>query len=219
MTPITTPRSVKKLFSFCTRICASARRTASKKGMSLLVDRGGAGGLDSLGETLASVVTLDHAVAKNDHAAGVRSDVGLVRHHDYSLSRSCELLEHAHDLFRGRRVEVSGGLVGEQNGRVVHQRARDGDALSLSAGELVWPVSDSISELDALERGDGALLSLVGRNAGVHERKLDVVKRRRARQQVERLEHKTDLAIPDACQLVVRHRRHEIAAQPVLTGI
>ena len=33
ITPIMTPSSVKKLFSFCTRICWSASRTASRKGM------------------------------------------------------------------------------------------------------------------------------------------------------------------------------------------
>jgi hypothetical protein len=33
VTPIITPRRVKKLLSFCTQICWRARRTASRKGI------------------------------------------------------------------------------------------------------------------------------------------------------------------------------------------
>jgi hypothetical protein len=35
VTPIVTPSSVKKLFSFCTRIWPRARRTASRRGKGL----------------------------------------------------------------------------------------------------------------------------------------------------------------------------------------
>ena len=70
----------------------------------------------------------------------VRGDVGLVRDHDDRLARAREVFEHAHDFFRRRRVEVTRRLVGEKDRRVVDQRARDGDALALSARELVRPV-------------------------------------------------------------------------------
>src|SRR2546422_6284211 len=41
-------------------------------------------------------------------------------------------------LFRSRRalVQVAGGLVGEEHGGLVHERARDGHALLLAARQL-----------------------------------------------------------------------------------
>ena len=36
ITPMVTPSSVKKLFSFCTRICVSASRMASRRDMGVL---------------------------------------------------------------------------------------------------------------------------------------------------------------------------------------
>ena len=47
-----------------------------------------------------------------------------------------------------RRVEVAGGLVGEQHRRLGHQRAGDGDALLLAAGELGGPVRAAVGEAD-----------------------------------------------------------------------
>src|SRR5687767_13750768 len=143
MTPMVTPSSVKLLLSFCTQIWARARRTASRR------DTGGSGvGRRAWGvnypftvhsgcEALAAVVRLDDAVAKDDDTLRMGRDVRLVRHHDHRLPLRGQLLEHAHDLFRGRRVEVARRLVGEQDRRRVDERARDGDTLPLSAGELV----------------------------------------------------------------------------------
>ncbi len=51
--------------------------------------------------------------------------------------------------------------------------------------------------------------------ARVDERQLDVVQRRRARQQVEGLEHEADLAVADRGELVVVHLRDDLAAQHV----
>ena len=61
------------------------------------------------------------------------------------------------------RVEVTRRLVGEEDGRIVHERARDGDALPLTARELVRPVVHALAELHALERFLGAALALVAR--------------------------------------------------------
>ena len=50
-------------------------------------------------------------------------------------------LEERDHLGAGARVELAGGLVGEQQLRLVRQRARDRDALLLAAGELRRPVA------------------------------------------------------------------------------
>jgi len=47
------------------------------------------------------------------------------------------VVEEGHDLVAGLGVEVSGGLVGEDDGGVIDQGAGDGDALALAAGEFV----------------------------------------------------------------------------------
>ena len=47
-----------------------------------------------------------------------------------------QLAQQRADAARGREVEVAGGLVGEENVRLREERAGDGDALALAAGEL-----------------------------------------------------------------------------------
>src|SRR4051812_38704545 len=138
VTPIITPSRVKKLLSFCTQICCSARRMASKKGMteSYSLTRRRAGRPDGrpwsgrdaelLDEGRAALVGRNEAVAKHDDATRVLGDVRFVRHHDHRLPLVGEALEHPHDLLGGRGVEVAGGLVGEEDGRVVDERAGDG---------------------------------------------------------------------------------------------
>ena len=56
------------------------------------------------------------------------------------------------------RVEVPGRLVGEQDRRVVDQRARDRDALLLPARQLVRMVVGAVAEPDQLEHLHGALV-------------------------------------------------------------
>ena len=91
------------------------------------------------------------AVADGDRAMGVGGDVGLVGDEDDGVAGLVETREHAHDFDAGLRVEVAGRLVGEQDRRVVHQRARDGDALALTARQLVRPVRRARRQLDFLQ--------------------------------------------------------------------
>ena len=70
------------------------------------------------------------------HAARERRDVVLVRDQHHVMPCAVELLQQRHDLEAGARVERAGRLVGEDQQRVVDQRARDRHALLLAAGEL-----------------------------------------------------------------------------------
>ena len=144
------------------------------------------------------------AVAHHHPPPRVRRDVGLVRDHDHGVAGARELVEQRHDLLRRGRVEVAGGLVGEQDRRTVDQRARDGDALALPARELVGMVAHAVLEADALERLGGAPAALGARHPRVDHRQLDVLERGGARQQMEGLEHEPDLAVADAGELVLR---------------
>ena len=65
-----------------------------------------------------------------------RGDVGLMGDDDHGDAGLVQLLEQGDDLLGGAAVERAGRLVGEQDMRVVDQRAGDGHALLLSAGKL-----------------------------------------------------------------------------------
>ena len=75
------------------------------------------------------------------------------------------------------RVEVAGGFVGEEHRGFGHQRPGDRDPLLLAAGELAGAMLDAIAEPDALERGERPGAPLVGIDAAVDERQLDVAPR------------------------------------------
>ena len=75
----------------------------------------------------------DFAVAKRDPAVGTPSDVGLMGDEDHGDARLVQLLEYLDNLFRGVAVERAGRLVGEEDVRVVDERARNRYALLLAA--------------------------------------------------------------------------------------
>src|SRR2546422_3692317 len=133
VTPMKTPIVENPLFSFCARIIWSASRSASKKG------------------TLGGVqlVRGDHAVAQRHDAGSVSRNVVLVRDHDDRLAPVVQVAEHLHQLRAGGRVEVPGGLVGEQDRGLVHEGAGDRDALAPAARQLVGPVVHSVAQPDA----------------------------------------------------------------------
>ena len=60
-------------------------------------------------------------------------------------------------LLGERGVEVAGGLVGQQDGGVVDQRARDGHALLLAAGEPARQRVRLVRQAHLLEQLAGAL--------------------------------------------------------------
>src|SRR5262245_26416253 len=60
-------------------------------------------------------------------------------------------LEEIHDVARSRGVEVSGGLVREDYQRLVHDGARDGDALLLATGQLARIVTAPVTEPHGFE--------------------------------------------------------------------
>ena len=90
-------------------------------------------------------------------------------------------------------------------------------------------VVEPLAEPDALERRDGALAGVLHRVAApIEQRQLDVLHRRRARQEVEPLEHEAELRVAqvgelrlghrldgDAIEHVVSARRHVEAAEDV----
>ena len=79
------------------------------------------------------MVTGDYSVADCDDAMGKLCDIGLVGHDDDCVSLGVEIVEEGHDLVAGFGVKISGGFVGEDDGRFVDKGTSDGDSLALTA--------------------------------------------------------------------------------------
>ena len=99
-------------------------------------------------EVFATLITCNDAVTQHHDTSRMRRDVGFVRDHDdrLTLARrvprtrfmiSCDVV----------RVEVTRGFVGQEDGRTVDERARNGDTLTLTAGQFVGTVMQARTEL------------------------------------------------------------------------
>src|SRR5690242_19039840 len=170
------------------------------------------GGIPGLGTPL---VVEQPAVPEDEVAAGVGGDVGLVGHEHDGEARAVEPLEQRQDLHAGARVEVAGGLVGQDHRRIVDECARDGHALLLAARELAGVMVLTLGQPHVGQPLARPPAPLAHGHAAVEQGQLDVLQRARARQQVELLEDEADLGIADPGQLVTAEARHVVAAQPV----
>ena len=133
----------------------------------------------------------DAAVGEEHDAVRVRGRDRVVRHHH---DRLAELLHRAlhepEDLGARPGVEVAGRLVGEDDLGPAHERARDRDALLLTAGQLRRPVREAIAQADGVD--DAVEPRLVGLAARERHRQRDVLERGERRDQVVRLEDEAD---------------------------
>src|SRR5699024_2690728 len=78
------------------------------------------------------------AVGEQHDAVGAGGGAGIVGDHDDGLAEFVDRgPQNAQHLLTGVRVEVAGGFVGDDDIRLRHECAGDGDALLLAAGEFV----------------------------------------------------------------------------------
>ncbi len=168
------------------------------------------------------LIELDPAVTEAHEARAVFGDIHFVRdQHDGDAALHVQALENVHDLDARPRVEVAGRLVRQEDRRLVDECARDRDALLLAAGQLVRIVVQSVAEADDLQDLLRAAVSF-GRlhlaAAVVKQRQLDVVERRRPRQEIEPLEHEADLLVPRHRELVPRQLGDVLPVEKILAA-
>ncbi len=85
-----------------------------------------------------------------------------------------------------------------------HKRARNRHALLLTAGQLARMVIDARAETHALQRTlRGARVSRCRPERSYEQWQLHVLERARAREQIETLEHETELLIARVRELVL----------------
>src|SRR5881409_3240843 len=78
---------------------------------------------------------------------------GVVRHDDDRLSELLvEAAEQVEDLLSGLRVELPGGLVRQEERRVIREGHSDGDPLLLAAAQLVGTVARTLRHAHELEQ-------------------------------------------------------------------
>src|SRR4029453_11540842 len=93
--------------------------------------------------------------------------------------------------------------------------ARDGDALLLAAGELRRQVLHARCETHELERPGDAPATLLGIEAAVAQRHVDVVEQVQVWDQVKALEDETDLLVADARAGVIVQVVHTLSVETV----
>ena len=128
------------------------------------------------------------------------------------------LVQETHDLGAGGRVQVAGGLVGKDQRRLVDQRPGYGHALPLPARELGRLVLHPVGQTHRLQGLCRDLPAFRHRDSLVDQRQLDVVKDVGAGDQVEGLEHETDLLVADLGQLILLHRADVLALEEIAAG-
>jgi hypothetical protein len=98
---------------------------------------------------------------------------------------------------------------------LIYQRSCDGDALSLSARQFIWPVRHAVSKIDCCQCLFGHFVTLGSTNTTVDQRQLDVVQGGCSCQEVERLKDEPNFLITDSSELVVVHLRHVLTGKPI----
>lgn len=75
----------------------------------------------------------DFSVADDDAAIRLRGDLRVVRDEDNGAPLAAEVAKEGQDGFACGGVEIAGRFVGEDDARIVDERARDRNALALAA--------------------------------------------------------------------------------------
>ncbi len=125
------------------------------------------------------------------HRPSPASSASCVTSTSVGVPRRVDVAQQVHDVPAVGAVEVARRLVGEQDRRVVGQRARQRDALLLAAGELRRIVMRAAGQADLVEQRAGPRRG-VGRARDLHRHR-DVLERRERRNEVEELEDEADL--------------------------
>ncbi len=161
----------------------------------------------------------EHALLEVVARVGLLRRARVVRdHHDRLLEVPVERLQEVEDLEGALRVEVAGGLVGDQHLGVGHDGPRDRHPLLLAAGELPRVVGSAVGEAHDLERGQRPLPPLGLREMGEQERQLHVLGGGEHRDEVVELEDEAHVVAAEAGELGLAEPGHVGAGHHHVAG-
>jgi len=124
--------------------------------------------------SVSTLIAGDEPIADADDAVGVFGDVFFVRDQNDGVALHPKLFEQGHHFFAGFGIEISGRLVGEEDGGAINEGAGDRDALALAAGGFVRAVMNAGAETRGGEGVEGKLAALIGGHAGIDHRQRDM---------------------------------------------
>src|SRR5690348_13513264 len=140
----------------------------------------------------------------------------IVSDHANRGTLGVQLTQEIYDGFAVFRIEVTGRLVGQEDGGLPDQCAGDGDALLLTTGKLRRIVLRAMSHADAIEHVLHALFAFLGAHAAVSERQLDVFKYGEVADEIERLKDEADFAIANPSTVAKRKFFDRLGMNPII---
>src|SRR5262245_2959103 len=193
--PITMPKAVRLVRSTLRCSASSAERSASKTLMGYLQPHARAGAAGCRPPT--GVRPKNGARLEGKNAFGIASNRFIMGHDDGRETGAIEPPEQAHDFGPGCGIECTGRLICQDQRRLVGECAGNGDPLLLATGEFSRHMAEPIAESHHGEQCTGARDPCVSCNPGIDHRKLDILHCTGTCQQIERLEHESDVPIAD----------------------
>jgi hypothetical protein len=124
-------------------------------------------------------------------------DFGGMSDHDDGATVAVKVLEQGQDLVAGPAIQRASRLVGQNQSRIIHHRARNDDALLLTSGELIRPMMAPVAEADPIERPFGSASPFLATSARVNKGQFDIFQRAGPRQKRRNLKDETDILAPD----------------------
>src|SRR5205823_1600492 len=100
--------------------------------------------------------------------------------------------EHLQDLRADGRIEIRGRFIGEQNRRAAGERARDRDALLLSAAQIARQKMFAVGEIDRVNDAIGFCARVVASNPFHIQRVLDILDRGERWKKIELLKDEAE---------------------------
>src|SRR6516164_2644057 len=139
--------------------------------------------------------------------------------HDDGTTVAVKVLEQGQDLVAGPAIERAGRLVGQDEYRIIHHRARNDDALLLASGELIRPMMAAVGEADPVERPFGSASSFAATSARVNKGQFDIFQCAGPRQKRRDLKDETDVLAPDGRADVFVQLYNFSPVQPIFAAV
>ena len=80
-----------------------------------------------------ALIPFNETVSQSNDSLRIFGDVFFMGDQNDGIALSMQLIHHVYDFFAGLAVEIPGGLIGQDEGRIGHQCAGYGNALALTA--------------------------------------------------------------------------------------
>src|SRR6185437_13515019 len=132
-----------------------------------------------------------------------RETVIVGHHHEAGTPLAVELEHQGKDRLRIGAVQIAGGLIGQDDLRLCHERAGHRSALPLSAGKLVRSVLQALAEADTLQELTGCLTRLRDGSAAYEERHGNVLQRGELRKEMMELVDESQRAVAQLSPLLL----------------